>query len=208
MFLTVDRIWESFGSAGFSRKFTVFHPGCLFPLLGRYIMRIFCLIQVLAVSFFLILTPCHAKRAYMWTDEQGVAHISDQAPPKGVEATGFSTERDHPEADAGEAEYQEQAGSQPIEAGSRNKDQTGQKSDSNQADNTRQDAQKAPKSKYRDEASLSKDEKIRLLVLETSKEHASKLYNTASSDDERRRWKAELDKIHAEEKSILEVGNK
>ena len=143
-------------------------------------MKIFCLVQALAISLFLSVSPCHANRVYMWTDEQGVAHISDQAPPKDVDAASFPTERDYPEADAGEAEDQQQAAPQPMEASSKKKDQSGQ-SDSGSAGNARQEVQKAPKSKYRDEASLSRDEKIRLLVLEASKEHAGKLYNTASS---------------------------
>jgi hypothetical protein len=170
-------------------------------------LRIFYLIQALAVFFSLIISPCHAKRAYMWTDEQGVAHISDQGPPKGVEAASFPTERGYPEVHTGEAEAQEQAGAHPMESGSRKKDQRGQ-SDAAQTDNTHQDSQKVPRSKYKDEASLSKDEKIRLLLLDASKDHANKLYNTASSEDERRRWKAELDRIQKEEKQILEVGNK
>jgi hypothetical protein len=170
-------------------------------------MKIFCLVQTLVILLLLILSPCHAKRAYMWTDEQGVAHISDQTPPKDVEATSFSTEKDYPEATAREAEYQQQAAPQPMGFGSKKKDRSGQ-SDSSPADNTRQEVQKAPKPQYRDQASLSNDERIRLLVLEASKEHADKLYSTSSSEDERRRWKAELDKIQAEKKKILEVGNK
>jgi len=170
-------------------------------------MKIFCLVQALAISLFLSVSPCHANRVYMWTDEKGVAHISDQAPPKDVEATSFSTEKDYPEAAAREAEDQQQAAPKPMGSESKKKDRSGQ-SDSNPADNTRQEVQKAPKPQYRDQASLSNDERIRLLVLEASKEHANKLYSTSSSEDERRRWKAELDKIQAEEKKILEVGSK
>jgi hypothetical protein len=170
-------------------------------------LKTFCIIQALALSLSFILVPCHAKRAYIWTDEQGVAHITDQAPPKGVEATSFSMERDYPEVDAGVAEAQGEAGSQLMESNSRKKDPNPQ-NDSNQSDSTHQGPEKAPKSKYRDEASLSRDDKIQLLLLQASKERASKLYDTASSDDERRRWKAELDKIQVEENKILEVGNK
>ena len=57
-------------------------------------MRISCLIPILAVSFVLVFCSCYAKRAYMWTDELGIPHISDQPPPKGVDAQSFSTERD------------------------------------------------------------------------------------------------------------------
>jgi hypothetical protein len=170
-------------------------------------MKIFWLLQALAISLLLTLSPCQAKRAYMWTDEQGVAHISDQAPPKGVEATSFSTEKDYPEAVAREAEDQQPAAPQPMGSSSKKKDRSGQ-SDSSPADSTRQAVQEAPKPKYRDPASLTTDEKLRLLVLEASKDHAAKLYSTSSSEDERRQWKAELDKIQAEEKRILEVGNK
>jgi hypothetical protein len=173
-------------------------------------MKIFFFVQALAISLLLTLSLCHAGRAFMWTDEQGVAHISDQAPPKGVEATSFSTDTDHPEAAAGEAEDKQQVPSQRIGSGSDStkNDRSGKGNPPSPADNTRQEVQKAPKPKYRDEASLSRDEKVRLLFLDASKQHATKLYGTSSSEDERRRWKAELDKIQAEEKKILEVGNK
>jgi len=122
----------------------------------------------------------------MWTDEQGVAHISDQSPPKGVEAKSFSMERGYSEVDVGKAEAHEQAGSQPMESTSMKKDQNGH-SDSTQSDSSRQGPPKAHKLEYRDEASLSSDDKLRLLLLEASREHANKLYDTASSEDERRR---------------------
>ena len=171
-------------------------------------MRPFSIIQALAFSLLLlVLTPCHAKRAYMWTDEQGVAHISDQAPPKGVEARSFSMDRDNRRVDAGAAEAQAEVDSQLVESKPGEKDPKPQ-NDSNQSDSTVQGPDKAPQPKYRDEASLSRDDKIQLLLLDASKEHASKLYDTASSDDERRRWKAELDKIQSEENKILEVQSK
>jgi hypothetical protein len=170
-------------------------------------LRPFCIILALPLLLPLIFAPCHAKRAYMWTDEQGVAHITDQAPPKGVEARSFSMERDNPKVDAGVAEAQGEAASQLMESKSREKDPNPQ-NDSNQSGSTHQGPEEGPQPKYRDEASLSRDDKMQLLLLEASKEHASKLYNTASSDDERRRWKAELDKIQVEENKILEVGSK
>jgi hypothetical protein len=169
-------------------------------------MRISLLVQALAVSFLFNLSPCLGDRVYLWTDEQGVAHISDQAPPRDVDAKSLSIERVHPEIGPGGAKDQ-QAASQPMESDSKTKGQFGL-SDSTPADNVRKEVQQAPKPKYRDEASLSRDEKIQLLLLEADKEHASKLHSTSSSEEERRRWKAELDKIRAEEKRILEVGNK
>jgi hypothetical protein len=165
-------------------------------------MKTSCLIPILAISFCLAAGSCCAKRAYMWTDENGIPHISDQEPPQGVAARSFTTERDYPEdARAVPEEQQKLEGESPGSILTKKKD--AKAVDPKAASNAGADLQKGPKN--RDQATLTREEWIRLSILKTSEERAERFYNGASSEEDRRQWKAELEKIKAEQKKILEV---
>jgi hypothetical protein len=165
-------------------------------------MRASCLIPVLTVSCFLVVCSCYAKRAYMWTDEKGIPHISDQAPPQGVDAQSFSVERDSVEGEGGVAGERRKPEGQPLGSASK-RDNDAKPVGPKPAGNTGTDLPKT--TKYRDPSTLTRTERIRLTILTTSKERAEQLYQGASSEEERVQWKTELDNIKAEEKGILEV---
>jgi hypothetical protein len=172
---------------------------------GKHVMRIFPAASVLFISILLITAPCHAKNIYMWTDEHGIPHISDQAPPKGVAAKVLPGERDAPQAWVEETTVQEKAVPQPLDLGLRRKDQPEQ-SDPGRTANAGADHRKAPQA--RDRETLSSDEKMRLLVLEAGKERARQLLEAASGEDERLHWKNEIEKFKAGEQVILAPGNR
>lgn len=172
---------------------------------GKQAMRISPVALVLSISVFFITAPCHAKSIYMWTDEHGIPHISDQAPPKGVPAKVLPGERDTPQAWASENTVQEKAVSQPLDVGLRRKGQPEQ-TDPGQTANAGPDHRKAPET--RDRETLSSDEKMRLLVLEAGKERARQLLEAASGEDERLHWKNEMEKFKAEAQLILPPGNR
>jgi hypothetical protein len=164
-------------------------------------MKISCLLTVLALLFALSTSPGHAKRAYMWTDEKGVHHISDQPPPKGVDTTSFSADREYPEVEASGSEPGQTGDLQNKEPGPKKTDET-RNTVTSPSTTSEPDSKKAPK--YRDVANLTREEQARIVVLKASEERTKQYYERASSEEDRRRWKAELDRIEAEAKKILE----
>jgi hypothetical protein len=173
----------------------------LFQQPRRSAVKALGILTVLTVWFFVVLSPCPAKRAYMWTDRNGVSHISDQPPPQGVDAKSFSTEREHPGEEKGAPEEAQKPEGQS--SGSTVKNEKNAKPiDSNPANNTGADSTKA---KYRDPSTFTRTENMELLILKTSRERAERLHNSASSEEERTHWNAVLDRMKADEKKILEV---
>ena len=168
----------------------------LFQQLRRSAVKALGILTVLAVWFFVVMSPCPAKRAYMWTDRNGVSHISDQPPPQGVDAKSFSTEREHPGDEKGAPEEAQSSGSTVKN------EKNAKPIDSNPANNTGVDSTKA---KYRDPSTFTRTENMELLILKTSRERAERLRNSASSEEERTHWNTVLDRMKADEKKILEV---
>jgi hypothetical protein len=164
-------------------------------------MKISCLIPALVVSLFLVICSCYAGRAYMWTDENGIPHISDRPPPQGVDAKTFSGERDYLQNESAVPEGQQKPGGESP--GSISKKNDAKPVDSNTISNTGRDLQKGPR--YKDQSMLTREEWIRLSILKSSEERAERFYSSSSDEEDRRHWKVELDKIKAEQKKILEV---
>jgi hypothetical protein len=164
-------------------------------------VKIPCLILALLISFSLSFPPCQAKRAYMWTDEKGVHHISDQPPPKDIHATSFSTDRASPKENAGVSETRQPANLPQEETALTTTDHA-KKTDSSSSGTANPASQEPPT--YRNMADLSREEQARVVVLKAREDRTKQYYEQASSEEERRRWKEELDSIEAEAKNILE----
>jgi hypothetical protein len=164
-------------------------------------MKTSCLIPILTISLFFISHSCDAKRAYMWSDEHGIPHISDQPPPHGVDAVSFSAERDSLEDKSAvpERKQEEDAPSQksiPEKNGSK-------PAASGPKGASAGELRKLPPN--RDLSTLTRTERMELMILEAEKERAERLYKSASGEGEQNHWKKEIDKMKARERTILGV---
>jgi hypothetical protein len=201
MILSFFRILELMGPAAIARRSSFCRRASVIQQWTRYAMKSSCLIPILALSLFFISGSCDAKRAYMWTDEKGIPHISDQPPPQGVDAMSFSAERDSLQDESAVSEgLQKEEG--PLQESSSKKN-SAKSVDSRPAGNTAADFQKTPQ--YRDPSTLTRTERIELTVLETSKDRVERLYKSSSSEEERIHWKTELEQMKAQQRKILEV---
>lgn len=153
-------------------------------------MKTICLIPILTISLFFISYSCDAKRAYMWSDEHGIPHISDQPPPDGVDAVSFSAERDSQEDKSSVPEKKQK------------EDVPSQKSNPEKNLSTSAEEVRKPPP-YRDLSTLTRTERMELMILEAEKERAEGLYKRASSEEEQNHWKKEVDKMKTREKNIL-----
>jgi len=178
------------GLAAIARRSSFYGLAPVLQRWRRYAIKTSCLIALLAISLFFVSCSCDAKRAYMWTDEKGIPHISDQPPPQGVNAMSFSAERDSLEDESAVPEGQQKEEGQSQKSNS--KKNSAKSVVSGPAGNTAADLQKTPQ--YRDPSTLTRTERIELTVLETSKERAERLYKGSSSEEERVHWKTELPK--------------